>query len=90
MHERIFKCIEPRAHFEHLDNHTLLPLTHAPALIMCTIRARPPFDVYLSFSLLTSKENDYVITKVINFVLDSPARKMKAKNKIMHFLYLKK
>ena len=44
--KEIFKCIEPRAHFEHLENHTLLPLTHAPALIMFTIRARPPFDVY--------------------------------------------
>ena len=46
--KEIFKCrcIEPRAHYEHLENHTLLPLTLAPALIMCTIRARPPFDVY--------------------------------------------
>ena len=84
--KEIFKCIEPRAHYEHLENHTLLPLTHAPAHIMCTIRARPPFE---SFSLLTSKENDYVITKVINFVLDSPARKMKAKNKIMHYFLLR-
>ena len=39
---------------------------------------------------IDSKENDYVITKVINFVVDSPARQMKAKNKIMHYLYLKK
>ena len=38
---------------------------------------------------MTSKENDYVIMKVINFVLDSPARKMKAKNKIMYYLYFK-
>ena len=30
------------------------------------------------------KENYYVIAKVINFVVDSPARKMKAKNKRMH------
>jgi hypothetical protein len=40
--------------------------------------------------IIDSKENDYVITKVINFVVDSPARQMKAKNKIMHYLYLKK
>ena len=33
------------AHYEHLENDTLLPLTHAPALISCTIRARPPLDV---------------------------------------------
>ena len=33
------------------------------------------------------KENYYVIAKVINFVVDSPARKMKAKNKRMHYLY---
>ena len=26
--------IEPRAHFEHLENHMLLPLTHAPAHII--------------------------------------------------------
>ena len=29
----------------------------------------------------------YVIAKVINFVVDSPARIMKAKNKIMHYIY---
>ena len=33
------------------------------------------------------EEYYYVIAKVINFVVDSPARKMKAKNKRMPYLY---
>ena len=76
--KEIFKCIEPS---EHLENDTLLLLTHAPALIISTIIIARPHLMLLI--IIACKENDYVIAKVINFVVDSPARKMKAKNKRM-------
>ena len=80
--KEIFKCIEPRAHCEHLENDTLLLLTHSPAIIISTIKARPHLMLLI---IIACKENYHVIAKVINFVVDSPARKMKAKNKKMHF-----
>ena len=54
MPKEIFKCIQPRAHCEHLENDTLLLLTHAPALIISTIKARPHLMLLI---IIACKEN---------------------------------